>query len=329
MPRQGLLFGPADDEPAVRPAAPSEAQRALARRAPAGLRVGTCSWSFPGWRGIVYADAEPQRALARHGLAAYASHPLLRTVCVDRAFYAPVTADELRAYADDTPADFRFLVKMAAECLSPHQRAAGGGRGEPNALYLDAGFATDMVVAPYVEGLGARAGALVLQLPPQGASTTRQPGLFAEALGAFLGALPRGPRYAVELRDAALLTADYAAALVASGAQHCLSVHPSMPSLDEQSAVVGAQPGAPLVARWMLGHGLRYDDAVARYKPFNRRVAPDEGARAGLARLCSEALAAGREAYVVVNNKAEGCAPESAWALAEAVAAGITRPPPR
>ena len=42
---------------------------------------GTSSWSFPGWAGIVYDSKVSQTTLARHGLAAYARHPLFRTVC--------------------------------------------------------------------------------------------------------------------------------------------------------------------------------------------------------------------------------------------------------
>jgi hypothetical protein len=50
----------------------------LGRRLPADVRLGTSSWSFPGWGNLVWdRDATPG-ALAR-GLAAYAAH-LLRTV---------------------------------------------------------------------------------------------------------------------------------------------------------------------------------------------------------------------------------------------------------
>src|SRR5690606_19652715 len=75
------------------------------------LRFGTSSWTFPGWAGVVYDRESSAKALVRDGLAAYAQHPLFRTVGVDRSYYAPVAAAVLRAYADVVPADFRFLVK--------------------------------------------------------------------------------------------------------------------------------------------------------------------------------------------------------------------------
>ena len=49
--------------------------------------------------------------LARHGLPAYSKHPLLKTVCIDRTFYAPLARDDYRAYAEQVPDRFRFVVK--------------------------------------------------------------------------------------------------------------------------------------------------------------------------------------------------------------------------
>ena len=59
--------------------------RALAARLPRGVFFGTSSWSFPGWKGLVYSAARTQTALARDGLREYAAHPLLTTVGVDRS----------------------------------------------------------------------------------------------------------------------------------------------------------------------------------------------------------------------------------------------------
>ena len=61
---------------------------------PTDIKLGTSSWFFPGWRGLVYDGVHPQVALSRKGLAAYAEIPLLRTVSLDRTFYASLTAVE-------------------------------------------------------------------------------------------------------------------------------------------------------------------------------------------------------------------------------------------
>ena len=173
-----------------------------------------------------------------------------------------------------------------------------------------------------VEGLGAKAGPMVFQFAPQGADVTRKPEVFAEALAAFLSGLPRGPWYAVELRDTALLTEAYAEALKANGARHCYALHPRMPALDRQCAVTASLEAGPLVVRWMLRRGLRYEQAKQRYAPFSKVVDDDPESRRALSDLCLQHLRGGHEAVVVVNNKAEGSAPLSVFALGEAISAG-------
>lgn len=322
--RQGHLFGepePAGEAGAVRPAPPRPEHEATARGLPAGVRLGTSSWSFPGWRGLVYANAATPSTLARAGLAAYAAHPLLGAVGVDRTYYAPVAAEELARYAEAVPASFRFVVKAWSDLTTPWLRGPDGRPVGDNPRWLDADTATRDVVEPYVEGLGSLGGALVFQFPPQGRRITAEPARFADRLGVFLEALPRGPLYAVEIRDETLLGPDYLAALHAGDAVHCLSLHPRMPrARDQWERVRGATP-RPLVVRWMLRPGLDYEAARERYAPFSRPVDPDPDTREALAEICLATVGAGRDALVIANNKAEGCAPASVFALAARISA--------
>jgi uncharacterized protein YecE (DUF72 family) len=314
-PQQQGLFGPLDEEsPATVRAAPVAADvAALAAALPRTLRLGTSSWAFAGWSGFVYAARTVQARLPRHGLAAYAQHPLLRAVGLDRTFYAPMTGAELAGLAAVTPADFRFVVKAPSECTDPVRRGDGGRPERSNERWLDAAFARDFAVAPAVQGLGERLGTLVFQFPPQG-DLAQEPARFAARLGAFLGALPKPVPCAVELRDAALLTADYAAVLRDAGVQHCYSVHPRMPALSRQLEVVPLT--GPAVVRWLLHPGLGYDEAKARYEPFDRLVDPDPARRADVADLVRRALALSLPVTVVANNKAEGSAPRTLLELA-------------
>ncbi len=76
----------------LRPAPlPSELQ-SVAQSLPETIRLGTSSWSFPGWDGLIYERPTPQTQLSREGLTVYSQHPLLRTVGVDRTYYRPMTA---------------------------------------------------------------------------------------------------------------------------------------------------------------------------------------------------------------------------------------------
>jgi uncharacterized protein YecE (DUF72 family) len=310
------------------PAAPLPEHQALAARLPATIRLGTMSWSFPGWIGKVYASGAPKTRLAGRlaqlGLPAYAAHPLFRTVEIDRTYYEAPAAEFFRARAAEVPDDFRFLVKAHEDCTVfrfPTHARYGKKRGESNPRFLDAAYAADAVVGPTVEGLGAAAGPLLFQFPPQPLDVP--PEAFAERLHDFLRRLPRGPTYAVELRNAELLTPEYGAALLDGGAVHCHNAWSAMPPVIQQARAIPPRARRPLVVRWLLRPGDGYEAAGARYQPFDRLQEEDPERRGAIATLVAKAHAHGVAALVTVNNTAEGCAPDGIALLAEALAARI------
>ncbi|HKJ01251.1 MAG TPA: DUF72 domain-containing protein [Longimicrobiales bacterium] len=314
--------------PGVTPVAsapvPPELVRA-AGRLPENLRLGTSSWSFPGWEGLVYDRKASETTLARYGLAAYARHPLLRTVGVDRGFYRPVPVQDFQGYADAVPEDFRFLVKADRLLTYPTDPGSGAFRGV-NPYFLDPTYAIDAVVGPMVEGLRSKAGPLLFQFPPLAPNLVGGPEAFAQRLHRFLDALPPGPLYAVELRTPALLTPGYVKVLESVRAAHCYTVHPAMSSLEEQLGAVRPFEQPALLVRWMLHAGLKYEAAKERYEPFDRIVDEDPDSLERITLAAFDALIAERSVFVVVNNKAEGSSPLSVFRLARRLAAW--EPPP-
>ena len=306
----------------VAPAPPDAGSVALGAALPKGLYLGTSSWAFPGWSGIVYAEAVPEAVLAREGLPAYSAHPLLRCVGIDRTFYAPLSAAALARYAAQVPDAFRFVVKAPSLVTDPFIRGARGKPAGESPRFLDAAFATDHFVGPCMQGLGPKAGPLVFQFSPLGANLARDSARFAARLHRFLDALPRGPLYAVEVRDPGLLGAPLAAALGATRARYCFTVHSRMPDIATQARALAALVPGPLVARWNLHAGFAYEAAKAQYAPFDHLVDEDPATRGALAARCLEALAASHPAYVIANNKAEGSAPLTLAKLARAIHAG-------
>jgi uncharacterized protein YecE (DUF72 family) len=183
-------------------------------------------------------------------------------------------------------------------------------------VFLDARFASQAVVKPLVEALGAKLGALLFQFSPLGPRFTREPRVFVARLGEFLSALPAGPTYAVEFRDPEFLGSDYEAALRAAGAVHCSSVHSRMPPVDRQ---VSSRGQGPMLIRWMLHPGEDYESAGARYAPFDRLRAPDKLNRDRIAAMVGRGLSAGRDVHVIAANNAEGSAPLTLLELAKTI----------
>ncbi|MFP6556833.1 DUF72 domain-containing protein [Paraburkholderia sp. B3] len=319
----------------VLPMVADEATLDLGARLPPQVRLGTSSWSFPGWRGIVYGDDYSNARLARDGLSAYGAHPLLRSVSIDRSFYAPLSIADYLRYAQQVPDHFRFIVKAPASITDASVR---GDRGEPiaaNPCFLNAQLAASDFVEPCLAGLGPKAGALVFQFPPLPDPLLADPAALVERLYAFLMALPPlpatpdGPCYAVEIRDAILLTPRFVRMLRAAGVRYCVGLHARMPDPLRQATALalmdGETPAGPLIVRWSLHSGFRYEQAKARYEPFDKLVDEDPHTREALAELAARYALAGQPVLITTNNKAEGSAPLSCAKLARAIADAFLR----
>lgn len=319
----------------------SEEMVRLGKRLPDRVYLGTSSWAFPGWDGLVYETHYAETRLARQGLTAYSQHPLLRAVGVDRGYYHAADTAEWERTAREVPQRFRFVVKAPAAVTDALNRGARPGGQSPaaNPRFLDAAYAAERFVIPALEGLGEKAGPLVLQFAPMPVELTRDAQALIDRIGDFVGKLPSAhagvrPIYAVELRNPELLTPRFVHRLREVGARLCLGIHARMPpvarqasalrTMDAKDAPASTEGGwlltGPLVVRWSLRAGLGYEQAKARYAPFNRLVDPDLVTRGSLVHLIRVAVRSGQNAYVIVNNKAEGCAPLSCVELARSLA---------
>ena len=325
--QQAGLFG---ESGGVRAVVPDAALLALGAAMPPLLRMGSSSWAFAGWQGLVWADPADDTALARTGLPAYAQHPLLRTVSLDRSFYRPLPTAEYARLAAQVPADFRFVVKAASMVCDATVREPRSGRAlQANPLFLDPAAALEQIWRPAIEGLDDRLGVLVFQLSPLPREWLAEPALFLARLGAMFDALwawrPAARTgdsglVAIELRDPELLTPELAALLAHHDVRYCVGLHDRMPPLDEQLPMLRALWPGPLVVRWNLQRGYRYGAAKDAFAPFDKLLAPDPTTRTALAKLIAATVRANQPVFVTVNNKAEGSAPLSVRALAVEIA---------
>lgn len=334
---QNSLFGDAEATPSapatissrsVAPAMPDPALIALAETLPAHLRLGTSSWNYPGWAGLVWDREYPATHLSRYGLAAYAQHPLFRTVSVDRSFYRPLNVAQYAEYAAQVGNDFRFVVKAPSLITDALVRDESGKGMRHNPHFLNAEQAVQMFVEPALEGLRHRLGALVFQISPLPAAwLTRMPEMI-DRLHRLLRAIPalqpKAPDgvVAVEVRDPQWLTPHFVQALRDTGATYCMGLHAKMPRITEQLSILRALWPGPLVCRWNLNplHGAYgYEEARDLYSPFDKMVDPDVETRNELVRVIAGTAGAGQNVFVTLSNKAEGSAPLSVIALARAL----------
>lgn len=286
------------------------------------VRFGTSTWAYEGWRGLVYRQPYPKGRFKQDCLAEYAQYhyrgrPLFRTVGDDRAFYRPPAADELRHYAAQLPDGFDICSKVWEEITIPvypvHPRY-GQRAGRPNPRFLDATAFTEEVLTPYREAFQGHTGPFIFEFQRGGIA----PEEFLPRLDDFLQRLPRGFPYAVEVRNAAVLGPRYRSILSHHGVAHVYNHWTWMPSLAEQHRLVERSLTASfIVIRLLTPLGVAYADAVRAARPYDRLVRALPRMRGETVGLVRDAVEQGRQAYVLVNNRAEGCAPLTIHALAD------------
>ncbi len=311
----------------VLPCPPDDSLVALARALPPRLRLGGSSWSYPGWKGLVWEGEHNESKLSREGLSAYAQHPLFRSVCVDRTFYRGLTAQQYARHAAQVPDDFRFVVKAPASVTDATVRSENGRAVQENPVFLNAEIAIREFVEPALDGLGSKLGVLVFQLSPLPLPLLARLDEVLQRLRALLQALPSlaaapDAVVAVEVRDPEFLTPAFATLLRDCGAAYCLGLQAKMPPIDDQLPMLRAMWPGPLVCRWNLNPvngAYGYESAEKRYAPFDKVLDPDPHTRDTLARVIAATTGAGHNAFVTISNHAEGCAPLTAASLAQAV----------
>ncbi len=276
--------------------------------------IGTSSWKYPGWCGQLY---DGQRYLTRSKfskkrfeetcLEEYAG--TFSTVCVDAGYYKFPDGRYLEKLCAQVPDGFRFSFKVTDTITLkqfPNLPRFGSHAGRVNEHFLSASMFRASFLrpcAPFREKIGA----LIFefsQFYPRDFEHGRD---FVAALDMFLGELPAGWQYAVEVRNKTFLQPEYFEMLHRHGVAHVFNSWSRMPPVREQIGLENSVTTDFVAARFLLTPGRTYEQAVKEFSPYEETKAPDPGARAAGRVLIEKAVAAGkRPSFIYVNNRLEG-----------------------
>jgi len=286
------------------------------------IKFGTSTWTYEGWQGQVYHKRYAKTAFARECLGEYCQflykgEPLFRTVGNDSTFYRPPTANQLRRYLNQIPEDFEMCCKVWEEITIPSyakQARYGVKAGQANPRFLDAQLFNDLVLAPYRESkFEPHAGPFIFEFQRHGMSVDE----FCSRLDGFFGQLPKDFRYAVEIRNAGLLGADYHKVLETHGVAHVYNHWSYMPPLADQHKRMETFTAPFTVLRLLTPLKISYEAAKQRAEPYDKIVGELPEMRRDTVELVKKAVVENRRAYVLVNNRAEGNAPITVEALVD------------
>lgn len=275
----------------------------------AELRIGTCSWKFPSWRGLVYSAPKGINYLAE-----YASH--YNTVEIDQWFWSLFGKDSVRLpnpadveeYRHSVPDDFRFSVKVPNSITLTHfYKKAKTDPLVPNPHFLSASlFQTFLsLLGPLQDVLGP----LMFQFEYLNRQKTKSQSHFQELFETFIQQLPTSCQYAVEIRNPNYLNESYFQFLNRNGLSPVFLQGYWMPPItdlyEEWRSCIVQQKVVAIRLHGPDRQGIEKKTG----KQWNQIVAPKDEELAAVADMVEELLGQGVNVYLNVNNHYEGSAP--------------------
>jgi uncharacterized protein YecE (DUF72 family) len=292
-----------------------------------GILIGTSSWKYPGWRGMLYDEARytyrgkfAESRFEKNCLAEYAE--VFKTVCVDAAYYTFPQVKYLEGLAAQVPADFQFGFKVTdAITLKkfPNLPRFGARAGKPNDFFLNADLFKRAFLTP-CESIRSHVGILMFEFSKFYRTDFENGRSFIAVLDDFLGKLPTGWPYGIEMRNQTWLVPEYFECLARYGVTHIYNSWTDMPPIEEQMALAGSETNHDLVAaRFLLKPGRKYEEAVEAFKPYEKTKEVNSAARkAGAALIQDGKKKAKGKTLIYVNNRLEGNALQTIDAMLEA-----------
>ncbi len=263
------------------------------------VRVGTCSWKYPSWRGLVYSQATGIDYLAEYSRR-------YDTVEVDQWFWALPEKETAAQYASVTPADFRFTVKLPNMLSLTHfYRKKGQTELKRNPDFLSVDLFKDVLAR--LEPLHGKIGMLMLQFEYMSPQKIESQATFLEALGRFAAAAPRTLPLAIEPRNRYWVDRRWFAFLADNGLSHVFLQGYSMPPQEGIWKQFGGLARGAAVVRL---HGPdREGIERATGESWDGIVAPKDSELDRMAAMVNDMHGRGLTVWLNVNNHYEGCAP--------------------
>jgi uncharacterized protein YecE (DUF72 family) len=325
---QGSLFP--DDAPAPARAAPSllfsrDAIATVAAQLPPSLYLGTSTWTYPGWTGLVYERPYPKTGATVRMLEEYARYPLFRTVGIDSFFYRPPTPELLQQYASVLPPDFPCVMKVWDRVTSHSLRSPRNPQQSdgPNPDWLNPKLFEREVLEPTLRHFGDHAGPFVFEIEAVPDAARMSTAAFAHYIDIFFSQLPRGPMYAVEIRNAEFLEPVYFDTLRKHNVAHLFNSWTRMPAIGVQ-LVLDSFTADFVVSRALLKPGRKYAEAVDRFAPYTHIMEEAPEVRADLAALVRKGMTYQKAIFIIANNRLEGSSPLTLLGLAYLLIDGKT-----
>lgn len=276
---------------------------------PSLLNIGTCSWKYDSWIGLIYsADAK------KNYLKEYARH--YKSVEIDQWFWSlfPGSAVKLpdpkvvQGYAESVPDDFTFCVKVPNSITLTHYYTRGKNTPPQENPY----FFSNAIFELFLEQLKPmqeKLGPLIFQFEYLNKQKMPDYNIFLDKLNTFIAKCPPDFKYAIEIRNPNYLNNDYFQFLSTHNLNHVFVQGYFMPSIVDVFKKSQNYTTALSVIR-LLGPD-RKDIEQKTKEQWNEIVVNKDGELDSIYEMIKALLEKEVEVYVNVNNHYEGSAPKT------------------
>ena len=297
--------------------------------------LGTSSWKYEGWLHQVY-NANYERMVKGNSvlnetkfnnecLSEYTT--VFPAVCNDSSYYRLPEIKSLEKVEKELPSKFKMTFKVPDQVTLRQERKYIGGKmvsGDLNPSYLNPNVFKDYILKPIEQVFKGKLGTLIFEFSPHfwdkgwGSNRDYDHEAFVNDLDKFLGALPKGFSYAVEVRDPILIISsydDYLNSLKKHNVTHIINAQTWMPPIEEQIKRKGIITNNHIVIRALTRPGLKHEDAKKRYLPYDQIKEPMPEMRQTIAHLMTQAEHEQWTLEAYFNNRTEGNAPDTIKAV--------------
>jgi len=275
----------------------------------AELRIGTCSWKFPSWQGLVYSALEGINYLEEYARQ-------YDTVEIDQWFWSLFKPDSVKmpkpadvaAYRASVPDDFRFTVKAPNSITLTHFYK----KAKSDPLVVNRSFLSPSLFETFLsllEPLREVLGPVMFQFEYLNKQKMTSQDRFQALFEAFAKQIPAGYPYAVEVRNARYLNESFFEFLNRNGLSPVFVQGYWMPPItgvyEKWRRLVLEQE---VVVIRLLGPDRKGIEKVTG-KRWNQVVAPKDEELTAVVDMIGDLLDEGVNVYLNVNNHYEGSAP--------------------
>ena len=273
------------------------------------IRIGTCSWKYDSWKGLVYS-----KTVGKNYLPEYSTH--FNTVEIDQWFWSLFGEDKVvlpqpnvvQSYAEAVPEDFNFTIKIPNSITLTHFYQKDKSKPlQPNPYFL-----SEKLFEKFLDSLqpiNSKIGMLMFQFEYLNKQKMKSQAEFQQKFGEFINQVDKQIPLSLEIRNPYYLNKNYFDFLNQNDLSPVLLqgyyMHPIFETYQKHSSQINKSAIIRL-------HGPDRSEIEKKSKGiWNEILEPKDDEISKITKIIKDLDSKNLDVYVNVNNHYEGSAPRT------------------